>query len=240
MQNHSDWPLPSRLEQVRQQIARAAEGAGRDPSSITLVAITKTFPLELARKAYALRVRHFGENRVQEAVEKWQHARPIGSGPPETLHLVGHLQRNKARKALQLFDRIDTVDSLELAKAISRICGELGRDADILIEVNTSGEAQKFGVLPERAADLANQVAGLAHLKLRGLMTLGPLTEDTARILSAFRQLKKIFDDLTADQRLPSMDILSMGMSGDFEMAIAEGATEVRLGTALFGARSQP
>jgi pyridoxal phosphate enzyme (YggS family) len=238
MQASIDTELQSRLEQVHQRISRAAAQAGRDPSSITLVAITKTFPLEVARKAYALGARHFGENRVQEIVEKWQHARPLGAEAREILHLVGHLQRNKVRKALHIVDRIDAVDTLELAEAISRVSAELGRQTDVLIEVNTSGEPQKYGIAPEAATDLARQVAELPHIRLRGLMTMGPLTEDTSQVAGAFRQLKTIFDHLKTDPKLSGIDTLSMGMTGDFEIAIAEGATEVRIGTALFGARS--
>ncbi|MBU1937419.1 YggS family pyridoxal phosphate-dependent enzyme [bacterium] len=237
MINHGEQPLPERYKHIRQRIDDAAAQAGRDSASITLVAITKTNPLDMARKAYALGLRHFGENRIQEALEKWQHQRPLGSEKPEILHLVGHLQRNKVRKALQLFERIDAVDSAHLAEAISRISGELERTTDILIEVNTSSELQKFGVEPEAALDLAARCAEHPNLRLRGLMTIGPLTSDTTRIADAFRTLKKLFDDLNSGGL--DVDILSMGMSDDFEIAIAEGATEIRLGTALFGARSK-
>ncbi|MFH1009681.1 MAG: YggS family pyridoxal phosphate-dependent enzyme [bacterium] len=234
-----DWALQERLEEIRNRIAKAAEKAGREAMDITLVAVTKTFPLENACKAYALGIRHFGENRVQEALEKWKDRRPLDPGEPEVFHLVGHLQRNKVRKALQLFDRIDAVDSLELAEALGRVCGELGRVADILIEVNTSGEPQKYGVTFEAAADLAAGIRDLPSLKLRGLMTVGPLTDDISQIETAYRNLKNLFDNLTSGG-LCDGTVLSMGMSGDFEIAIAEGATEIRLGTALFGARSNP
>jgi pyridoxal phosphate enzyme (YggS family) len=239
MQNRMDWTLNQRLNELRERIAKAAEKAGRIPSAVTLVAITKTFPLEEARKAYASGIRHFGENRVQEAIEKWQDKRPLEEAECEILHLVGHLQRNKVRKALQLFDRIDAVDSLELAETISRVSNELGRTTEILIEVNTSGEPQKFGVLPEATRELASNIISLPNLTLHGLMTVGPLTDDIARIATAYRNLKNLFDSLTSNG-LCDGTVLSMGMSGDFEIAIAEGATEIRLGTALFGARSHP
>jgi len=238
MQNQTDWALRGRLAEVQDRIAKAAEKAARDPADITLVAITKTFPLEFARKAYALGVRHFGENRVQEAIEKWQDKRPLTPDSTETLHLVGHLQRNKVRKAVQLFDRVDAVDSLELAEALSRISGELGRATDILIEVNTSGEQQKYGVHPANTAELAFEISKLPHLKLRGLMTVGPLTNDVSEIVEAYRLLKSLLDNLYSKD-LVSGTVLSMGMSGDFEIAIAEGATEIRLGTVLFGTRSE-
>lgn len=235
--NRMDWALQERLEEIRNRISKAAEKAARKATDITLVAVTKTFPLEDARKAYALGIRHFAENRVQEAIEKWKDRRPLGSGESEVLHLVGHLQRNKARKALQLFDRIDAVDSPELAQALARVCGELGRTSEILVEVNTSAEPQKFGVSLEAAAELAAKIRDLPNLKLLGLMTVGPLTDDISRIATAYRNLKNLFDNLTASA-LCDGSVLSMGMSADFEIAIAEGATEVRLGTALFGARS--
>jgi len=238
MQNQMDWALRGRLAEVQDRIAKAAEKAARDPAAITVVAITKTFPLDFARKAYALGVRHFGENRVQEAIEKWQDKRPLGPDSTETLHLVGHLQRNKVRKAVQLFDRIDSIDSLELAEAVSRISGELGRTTDILIEVNTSGEQQKYGVHPANTAELAFEISKLPHLKLRGLMTVGPLTNDISEIVEAYRLLKSLLDNLYSKD-LVSGTVLSMGMSGDFEIAIAEGATEIRLGTVLFGTRSE-
>ena len=237
MIHQNEQPFATRLENIQQRIEDTAAKAGRDSASITLVAITKTHPLSSARKAYAAGLRHFGENRIQEALEKWQHQRPLGSDQPEILHLVGHLQRNKVRKALQLFDRIDAADSVPLVEALSRVSGELERTTDLLIEVNTSGEPQKFGVEPEAALDLAARTSELPNLRLRGLMTIGPLTSDTSRIASAFRTLKKLFDDLNSGGF--DVDVLSMGMSGDFEIAIAEGATEIRLGTALFGARSK-
>jgi pyridoxal phosphate enzyme (YggS family) len=150
---------------------------------------------------------------------------------------VGHLQRNKVRKALQLFDRIDSVDSLELAEVITRISTELGRTTDVLIEVNTSGEEQKFGIQPACTADLAFEITKLPNLNLLGLMTVGPLTDDTSQIAEAYQLLRSLLTDLSC-KNLINGTVLSMGMSGDFEIAIAEGATEIRLGTALFGTRS--
>lgn len=238
MQNQMDSALRGRLAEVQDRIAKAAEKANRDPAAITLVAITKTFPLDFARKAYALGVRHFGENRVQEGIEKWQDNRPFWPNSMETLHLVGHLQRNKVRRAVQLFDRIDSVDSLELAEDISRISGELGRTTDILIEVNTSGEQQKYGIHPAYTAEFASEILELPNLKLLGLMTVGPLTNDNSLIAETYSLLRWLSADLYSVDLL-SGDVLSMGMSGDFEIAIAEGATEIRLGTALFGTRSQ-
>lgn len=193
------------------------------------MAVTKTQPVERLREAIQAGVRAIGENYVQEAEEKLE---ALGAVPVKR-HLIGHLQRNKAGKAAALFDVVQSVDSLELAQALGRRAAGLGRSLDVLVEVNISAEESKFGVSPERALDLAGQVAGISGLRLTGLMGVGPLHGDEAATRRSFRLLADLWQRLPAEHRL----VLSMGMTGDFELAIAEGTTMVRIGTALFGAR---
>jgi hypothetical protein len=173
-----------------------------------------------------------GENRVQEAEAKFAEIGHIAR-----YHLIGHLQSNKARKAVQLFDVIQSVDSVGIAQEISKRAGEIGKRIDCLIEVNSSGEQQKFGVLPSAAFELADNIAPLSNIRLTGLMTVGPLTDDPERIRLAFRQCRELFDKMR--ERLgDQIDVLSMGMSGDFGFAIEEGSTMIRIGTRLFGERA--
>jgi len=212
---------------VRERIGRACARSGRAPHSIRLLPVTKGFPAGTIRDAMALGLGEFGENRVQEAEEK------IASiSPRPRWHLVGHLQRNKAKRAAQLFDVIQSIDSLPLAEEVSRRALEAGKKLACLIEVNTSGDAGKFGVPPDGARSLLTQAGRLEGIDLRGLMTIGPLHGGSSGARRAFRELAAIRAGL-----LPDDADLSMGMSGDFEIAIEEGATIVRLGTALFGAR---
>ncbi|HEU4753939.1 MAG TPA: YggS family pyridoxal phosphate-dependent enzyme [Armatimonadota bacterium] len=214
---------------VRERIFRAAEKNGRSGEEIRLVAVTKRQPVEAVREALAAGVRELGENYVQEAEQKWAELGRVLA----TRHLIGHLQRNKAGKAAALFDMVQTVDSLELARALGRRAGDLGRELDALIEVNISGEATKHGVAPEAAGDLAGQVAEVPGLRLRGLMGMGPAEADEAATRRSFQRLRALFEQLPPEHR----QVLSMGMTGDFELAIAEGSTMVRIGTGLFGGR---
>jgi len=222
-----------RLHQIRNRMAEAAVRAKRSPEEITLLAVTKTFPIDTIRQAYAAGLRDFGENRVQEALGK------IAELPPEVRwHLIGQLQTNKINKIIGKFSLIHSVDSLHLAEALSARSGGAGQE--ILLEVNTSGEASKSGVRPQETLVTAEEIARLPHLKLRGLMTVGPLTEDVAKQREAFKKLKGLFDAIRSkDWAGPIFSTLSMGMSSDFEIAIEEGSTLIRVGTALFGARSQ-
>ena len=214
--------LPAeRLAEVRARVRAAAERAGRDPASVLLIGASKTVPADRLKGFVAAGLADLGENRVQEAEDKV--AAVVGA----TWHLIGHLQSNKARKAVALFDWIHSVDSARLADALDRIAGELGRRPRVLVEVNTSGEASKAGVPPDDARGLVAHVKALPHLSLEGLMTIGPLEGDPR---GAFRTLKALKDGTGLTE-------LSMGMSGDFEVAIEEGATMVRVGTALFGRR---
>jgi pyridoxal phosphate enzyme (YggS family) len=222
------------LRRVEARIAAAAERAGRDPAEVLLVAVTKTVPVERINEAVRAGVRAIGENRVQEAESKWGALLP---GPER--HMVGRLQRNKAGKAVDLFDRIQSIDGLRLAEAVSRRAETAGRRIPVLVEVNTSGEESKAGVEPEGLRALLEGMAGLPGIVPDGLMTFGPLTEDRGAVRAAFRGLRLLFDALR-ENPVGGVELrhLSMGMSGDFEIAIEEGATIVRVGTAIFGARA--
>lgn len=230
--------IRARLEIVKRRIAAAAERAGRSADAVTLVAVSKTHPASVLAEALEAGVTVFGENRVQEAEEK------IGAiGPAARWHLIGHLQSNKARRAAAIFDCIETVDSIDLAARLDRICREIGRpQLDVLLQVDLAGEATKSGIEPESAAPLAKYIAGLERLRLQGLMTIPPFFEDVGLVRPYFRRLREMRDDfaekgLFAGNRPGE---LSMGMSHDFEVAIEEGATIVRVGTAIFGERVYP
>jgi pyridoxal phosphate enzyme (YggS family) len=222
------------ISHIRERIASACARAGRSPGEVTLVAITKTQPVALIREALNAGITVFGENRVQEAAEKIPELR---DGP--TWHLVGHLQTNKVKKALSLFSVIQSVDSLRLAQEIQRQAGAAGQVVEVYVEVNTSHEDSKFGIDPNAAPELAQQIAGLPNLRLRGLMTIGALTSDANRVRSCFRRLRELRDAI-GDMSLPQVDLetLSMGMTDDFEIAIEEGSTMVRVGRAIFGERN--
>ncbi len=220
------------LKRVRERIARAAVRSGRQPEEIRLVAVTKTVPPERINEAIRAGVRSIGENRVQEAREKKEQVEPV------EWHLVGHLQTNKVKYAVKLFDLIQSVDSLHLAEEISKRCGKLGVEMPILVEVNTSGEETKFGVEPGRAIELVEQVAALPHLKILGLMTIGVFSDDVPAVRRCFTTLRNLAEEIRRLQISGvEMKYLSMGMSSDFEIAIEEGSNMVRIGTAIFGPR---
>lgn len=229
---------------VRQRIEAAARRAGRDPSEIALMAVTKLVEPERIRQAYDAGLRLFGENRVQEFAAK---AQAVGELAGAEWHLIGHLQTNKAGKAAQLFAGIDSLDSLHLAEKLNVAAGKLGKRLSVLIEMNVGGEASKSGLhLPEPpdSADLEELLGAaprLEHLEIRGLMTIPPFTEDPEEARPYFRMLRAL-RDLIARRRLPAvrMDVLSIGMTHDFEIAVEEGSTCVRLGTAIFGPRPEP
>jgi pyridoxal phosphate enzyme (YggS family) len=226
----------SALAAVRERIGVAAHKAGRDAASIRLMAVTKGFLRDVVDAARAEGLTLFGENRVQEAEQKYLDLQ----GACE-LHLIGHLQRNKARAASGLFACVQSIDKEETAAALEARCAERGRMMDILLELNTSGEAAKSGFL-SRAELLAGlePIGKMAHLRVRGLMTVGPLCDEERRIRSSFASLHSLFEEIRAGGGLPGFDTLSMGMSGDFELAIEEGATLIRVGSALFGERVKP
>ncbi len=218
--------VSERLEQVEERIARAAARAGRRREEITLIAVTKTFPAAAIREAYEAGLRDFGENYVQEFEAKRPEVADLAGA---RFHLIGHLQSNKARRAAELFDSIQTVDTAKLARRLN----EHGRRLEVMIEVRLSEETTKSGVEPERLEELVAAVRGMEHLELRGLMTMPPWFEDPERARPYFARLR----ELAARVSLPC---LSMGMSDDFEVAIEEGATHIRVGTALFGPRVRP
>jgi len=223
------------LRSVRQRIDAAASRAGRNPEDIRLMAVTKTFPLEYIEVARQAGLALFGENRVQEAQSKYQ---SLSDDSELELHLIGHLQRNKAKIAASLFRCVQSIDKPATAEALNRYCGELGRKMDILLELNTSGEETKFGFAEaEQLWAACEQIARLDCLQIRGVMTVGPFTTDKDRMRRSFASLRECRDGLRSRYPELSADILSMGMSGDFEIAIGEGATLIRLGTVLFGPR---
>jgi pyridoxal phosphate enzyme (YggS family) len=215
--------VAQRLTLIRERVARAAERAGRSPAEVTIVAVSKFFPTQAIEEAAAAGIAHIGENRVQEAAAKVSSLRHL----PVTWHMIGHLQTNKAKTALELFDIIQTVDSLRLAETLSR---RAERPIPVLLEVNVAGEASKFGLSPQDVPETAEAVARLPHLDMRGLMTMAPLVSDPEEVRPVFRELRRLRDALGLDE-------LSMGMTDDFEVAIEEGATLVRIGRAIFGER---
>lgn len=224
------------VERVQERIQLACQRAGRPPEDVRLIAVSKTKPVEVIRQAYAAGLREFGENRVQEAAAKRKELADLGG----VWHLIGHLQSNKAKQAVQLFDWIHSVDSLTLAEKIDRAAAALGRKLPVLIEVHLGEEASKFGVEEDGLLQLAEKIGALPTLELRGLMTLPPFFENPQDARPFFRHLRELAKRIEA-RNLPgvSMRELSMGMSHDFEIAIEEGATIVRVGTAIFGERER-
>lgn len=198
-----------------------------------VIAVTKTHPVEMVRLALKYGLNHIGESRVQEAEKKFEQL----SGEIYTRHLIGHLQENKANKAAALFDWIQSMDSQMLAEKLSRKAVELGKKLQVLIEVNTSGESAKSGVREEEAGELAGKILELPGLNLRGLMTIGPVTIEEKATREAFRSLYRLRESLRREYPSTDLDTLSMGMSSDFEWAIEEGSTMLRLGSILFGER---
>jgi pyridoxal phosphate enzyme (YggS family) len=226
--------IAANLEEIRGRLTAAAERAGRDPASVRLVAVSKTYPAEAVAAASSTGQRIFGESRVQEARDKIP-ACPSGL----EWHFIGHLQKNKVRQALPLFPFFHSIDSAALAGAIDRIAGETGAEAKGLLEVNVSGEESKHGFTPDELRSQFPALAKLPHLRIRGLMTMAPYSDDPEDARPVFRKLRELRDELQSAHQHPLPE-LSMGMSGDFEPAIEEGATLVRVGSSIFGARPQP
>jgi hypothetical protein len=220
--------IEANLRRLEERIARACHRAGRLPQEVTLVAVTKTVSADMVRHAFHAGVRHFGENRVQEARDKLP--RLVDISHQATWHMVGHLQSNKARLCLRLFDWVDSLDSLRLAMLLNRWAESR---VPVLLQVNIAGEGSKSGILPQETAKVLEDVAQLPNLEVKGLMGIAPWTRDEKVVRSAFRHLRRLRDSLGLDE-------LSMGMSDDFEMAIEEGATMVRIGRAIFGERTTP
>ncbi|MCC8109963.1 MAG: YggS family pyridoxal phosphate-dependent enzyme [Planctomycetes bacterium] len=222
--------IAANLQAVRDRIARACDRAGRPATDVTLVAVTKTVtPVEVA-ELYRLGVRDFGENRVADGLAR----KDALNAPDARWHMIGHLQRNKAAAALAGgFTRIHSVESDKLVEVLEREAAKQDITVDILLEVNVSGEESKYGTDADRVRDLAAVAARQPHLRLNGLMTMAPFTDDPETARPYFRQLAALRDDL-ADRLGRPLPVLSMGMTGDFEVAVEEGATHVRVGTALF------
>ena len=236
--------LPDRLEHVQARIRQACLRSRRDPASVRLIAATKGIAADIIRQAVELGITDLGENRVQEALAKQAAVgrRPKAEGRVVRWHLIGHLQSNKVKLAVQLFDVIHSVDSLPLVAALERAMGERPQAQpalDVLIQVNTSGEPTKSGYRPDQAIELVDAVRHATHLRLAGLMTMAPLASDAEATRPCFRQLRELRDAVTLAFGLqPSALGLSMGMSQDFEVAIEEGADVLRIGTAIFGQRT--
>lgn len=220
-----------RLATVEDRIAAACSRAGRARDSVLMVAVTKTFGPDAVGEAVAAGLTVFGENRVQEAAQKI----PQCAGRLEW-HMIGHLQRNKVRLIPGLFRMVHSVDSIRLAEALNQVCEEAGVRMPVLVEVNVSGEGSKFGIAPAEVPSLLERCAGLSMLEVRGLMTIPPFNPEAEKSRPFFRRLRELRDGWARDTGF-ALEELSMGMSGDFEIAIEEGATLIRLGSVLFGDR---
>ena len=232
--------IQDNIARIRERISQAAARAGRKPDSITLMAVSKTVEPERIRQAYTAGIRIFGENRVQEFADK---ATALNDLAEAKWHLIGHLQSNKANRTAELFQAVDSVDSLRLARKLDLAAKQEGKYLSILIEINVGGEESKSGISvssPE-LEEILRAAADLGHLQISGLMTIPPYTEDPGGAREHFRVLRELREKI-ALRNLPrvKMDVLSMGMSHDFEVAIEEGSTCIRVGTAIFGERPKP
>jgi PLP dependent protein len=224
------------IAQVQERIASAAQRAGRNPDEITLMAVSKTVQPELIHEAYKSGIRQFGESRVQEFAAK---AEALGDLRDVDWHMIGHLQNNKAAKAAEMFSSVDSLDSLRLAQRLNASALSLGKRISVLIEINVGGEESKSGVAPfsHELAELLQTAPKLDYLDFRGLMTVPPFTDDLQQASLYFERLRDLRDQVAARHMTLNMSVLSMGMSHDFEIAIQEGSTCVRIGTAIFGER---
>ena len=228
------FPTATRLTEIRARIDGAARAAGRDPASVRLIAVSKTFPVDAVREAYAAGQRDFGENRVQEALQKIAAAADL----PIRWHLLGHLQTNKARKAAPAFAMIQSIDSVELLRKLDQSAVEVGAAPELLIQVDLAEEATKFGAPLPEVPRLFEAAAACRAARVVGLMTLPPVPDTPEDARPWFRRLRTLRDEWhTAGVPAAMLRELSMGMSGDFEVAVQEGATIVRIGTAIFGSR---
>lgn len=232
--------IAANLDRIRNEIAEACARAHRDPSSVALMAVSKIHPVEAILEAHAAGQRLFGENRVQEfAAKAASSPGPSTLEPKPSFHLIGPLQNNKTSKAAELFDAVDTLDSFKTAERLNRAAATLNKTMPVLVEVKLSPEETKHGVAPEDLANLLDELRALNHLELRGLMTVPPWCDNTPEGAESarpyFQQLRRLRDDLQATH--PTLTELSMGMTNDFRVAIEEGSTTVRIGTAIFGKR---
>ncbi len=225
--------IQENLKEVRERIAAACARCGRDPGEVTLIAVSKTKPLEDLHAAFDCGCRVFGENKVQEILQKEPEM-------PEDacFHMIGHLQRNKVRQVLRHVSMIHSVDSLRLAQQIGQDAEKEGLDMDILLEVNVAGEESKYGFAPEEVMEAAVQISSIPRVHIRGLMTIAPFVSNSEDNRVIFEKLYKLSVDIKSKNiDNVAMSVLSMGMTGDYEVAIEEGATMVRVGTGIFGAR---
>ncbi len=239
--------MKDNIQNIEQRIQAACDRSGRRRSEVTLIAVSKTKPNELLREAYQLGMRHFGENKVQELVQKYEDLQNEFTAGVHW-HLIGHLQRNKVKYIIDKAELIHSVDSLRLAEQIEEEAAKRNLISDILIEVNIAGEDTKFGTSPTETPSLISQLQGLPHIRVRGLMTVAPYVENPEKNRKYFEKLRQLYVDIKTknidnnhdgniSKPLEQFDILSMGMTGDFEVAIEEGATMVRVGTGIFGER---
>lgn len=245
MNDSSSFPQAETIEQLRQNLATIRERidqaclqAGRDPQEVRLLPVSKTHPAEYLRLAYAAGCRMLGENKIQEAYQKWQELEDLKD---LEWSVIGHLQTNKAKYVARFASEFHALDSLRLAQALDQRLTIENRYLDVLVQINTSGEESKYGIEPEQAPELIAELAQFTRLRVRGLMTLAMNSEDREAVRGCFVKLRELRDNLQANAPAGmQLTELSMGMSGDFELAIAEGATIVRIGQAIFGAREQP
>ena len=226
--------LKENLESVEEKIQEACKKSGRNREDVTLIAVSKTKPVETLQEAYDLGVRVFGENKVQELTEKYD------SLPKDIhWHMIGHLQRNKVKYIIDKVDLIHSVDSIRLAETIDKEAQKHDLIANILVEVNVAKEESKFGLMPEEVDGFIDEIANLQHIQVKGLMTIAPFVENPEKNRTVFADLRKLSVDIAKEKvDNVNMSILSMGMTNDFEVAIEEGATMVRIGTAIFGERN--
>lgn len=226
--------IKENLQTVKNNMLKATERAGRNPEDVTLIAVSKTKPVEMIREAYDLGIRDFGENKVQELVDKYDML------PGDIRwHLIGHLQTNKVKYIVDKAYLIHSVDSVKLAKEISKEASKRSLTVNILIEVNVSGEESKFGVSPDKLLETTEEIAALPAINIKGLMTVAPYVVDPEQNRGIFAQMMKFTVDIMQKNiDNVSMDFISMGMSGDYEVAIEEGATYIRVGTSIFGERN--
>lgn len=230
--------IAGRLAHIHERIARACARAGRSPAEITLIAVSKTVAPDRIQAALEAGVTALGENRVQEAAAKIPALQEVTEKHQVAWHLIGHLQSNKARRAVELFDVVQSVDSLELGHRLDRMAAEMNKRLPVFVQVNVGSEAVKSGLAVAETLPVCEQLGALPHLELKGLMTVPPLFDQPEEVRPFFRQLRRLRDEVQRANLFgaPFCD-LSMGMSHDFEVAIEEGATLVRIGTAIFGSR---
>lgn len=231
--------IEDRLEAVRERIANACTRSGRHEEDVTLIGVTKTFPIEAVHAAREAGLRHFGENRVQELTAKIEELPSRYRGGDVDWHMIGHLQRNKARDVVEVADYFEALDSPRLAREINKRSRQVERVLPCLVQINVSGEQSKYGIEPEDAHDFLDGLAQYTSLRIEGLMTIASFVDDPEEVRSEFRLMRELFETYSAaDNPVVEMACLSMGMSNDFEVAIEEGATQVRVGSAIFGERN--